>query len=99
MQSSFETFQADLLAQGFDEVLTREWAPLQVVGDHAHPFAAKAVVVQGEMWLKVGDAVRHIGVGGGFELEANIVHSERYGAEGAKFWVGRRNLAKPAAPG
>lgn len=95
MLPSFESFQADLLSQGFDEVLPREWAPLQVVADHLHPFAANAVVVQGEMWLTVGDATRHLRVGDTFELAPNVVHSERYGAEGAIYWVGRRRIAAP----
>ena len=93
MLPSFETYQTDLLAQGYDEVIRREWAPLQLVAEHTHPFAAKAVVVQGEMWLTVGATVRHIGIGGGFELEANVAHAERYGTEGATYWVARRNVA------
>ena len=98
MQPSFETYRCDLLAQGFDEVIQREWAPLQIVAEHAHPFAAKAVVVQGEMWLTVGGAHRHLSVGSGFELEPNVVHSERYGAEGATYWVGRRSAGLPVQP-
>lgn len=98
MQPSFETFQADMLSQGFDEVIKREWAPLQTVGEHTHPFAVKAQLVQGELWLKVGDTVQHIRPGGGFELDPNVVHSERYGAEGAIFWVGRRHVVTTTTP-
>ncbi len=87
---SFPEFEADLKAQGFDEVLERKWAPLATAETHSHPFTAKALVVQGEMWLTVGDDVQHIPAGGRFELGRDVPHSERYGAEGATYWVGRR---------
>ena len=47
---SFEQFKATQLAQGFDEVLERPWAPNTVVGTHSHPFSVSALVVQGELW-------------------------------------------------
>ena len=90
MDQRFHEFEADLRAQGYDEVLEREWAPLTVVATHVHPFAAKALVVRGEMWLTVGDSTQHLVPGGTFALDANVPHSERYGSEGATFWVGRR---------
>ena len=90
MDQSFQAFEAELRAQGFDEVLEREWAPLTVVDTHVHPFAAKARVVRGEMWLGVGDTTRHLRAGDGFELAQGEPHSERYGSAGATYWVGRR---------
>ncbi len=92
---AFQEFEAKARADGFDEVIARDWAPGQVVGDHSHPFAAKAVVVKGEMWLTVGGTTQHIASGGTFALEPDVVHSERYGGEGATYWVARRM----AAPG
>lgn len=91
VDAGFARFEADLLAQGFDTVLRRLWNPLTVVGTHSHPFDAKAQVVQGEMWLTVGDETRHLQAGDGFELAAGIPHSERYGGQGAVFWVGRKS--------
>ena len=91
----FADFEARAKADGFDEVMVRDWAPGQVVPPHQHPFEAKAVVVHGEMWLTVGEATQHIAAGGGFSLQANVLHSERYGSEGATYWVARRH-ANPA---
>ncbi len=91
----FQDFEAEARSDGFDEVMVRDWAPDQVVPPHAHPFAAKAIVVKGEMWLTVGDATQHIPAGGTFELQPHVLHSERYGAEGATYWVARRR-DKPA---
>ena len=89
----FQAFEAEALKQGFDEVLERRWAPSTVLKTHRHPFGAKAMVVQGEMWLTCGDATRHLHPGDTFELERDVPHDERYGPEGATFWVARRNAA------
>ena len=94
---SYQAFEAAALARGFDEVLERTWGPHAVLGAHAHPFDADALVVQGEMWLTVHDVVQHLRPSDTFNLNANIVHSERYGAEGATYWVARRNVSQIAA--
>lgn len=85
-----EAFRAEARALGYTEVLLREWAPGTVVDEHTHPFDAKAVVVGGELWLTVGEHTRHLGVGDRFELAAGVPHAERYGEQGARFWVARR---------
>jgi len=87
----FHAFQAQARGEGFDEVLSREWAPGVVLDTHTHPFAVKAVVVAGEMWLTVGDDTRHLQPGDRFELDREVPHAERYGAAGATYWVARRN--------
>lgn len=91
MATSFEDYQATMTSLGYDETVVREWQPLQQVGDHSHPFDVKAMVVQGEMFLTCGDATRHLLAGDSFDLVRDEPHSERYGAEGATFWVGRRH--------
>lgn len=88
---SFEAFQAEARAQGFDEVVERVWAPSTIVDTHTHPFSVQALVVQGEMWLTVDGHTRHLRPGDEFTLGHAIPHAERYGAEGATYWVARRN--------
>ena len=90
-QFTFETFAAAAKARGFDEVLERTWQPALVLDTHTHPFAVKALVVQGEMWLVVGDDEQHLLPGDTFVLDRDVPHIERYGAEGATYWVARRN--------
>jgi quercetin dioxygenase-like cupin family protein len=90
---TFEAFEAQARAQGFDEVVERQWAPSLVLDAHKHPFAVRALVVQGEMWLTVGDDVRHLRPGDEFALDREVPHAERYGAEGATYWAARRNKA------
>jgi quercetin dioxygenase-like cupin family protein len=90
MTITFERFETDARARGFDEVVVREWQPNQVVDEHRHPFAADALVVRGEIWLTDAEGTRHLYPGDTFELAANVPHSERYGAQGATYWVARR---------
>lgn len=91
MPQTFETFRSVALAEGFDEVLERVWAPGTVVAEHTHPFAVKAKLVQGEMWLTVGGQTQHLHPGDLFELAHGEPHTERYGSEGATYWVARLN--------
>lgn len=90
-QATFESFKHDAQAQGFDEVVERSWPPSTVLVTHTHPFAVKAVVIQGEMWLTVGDDVRHLRPGDTFAIDREVPHAERYGEQGATYWVARRH--------
>ena len=56
-----------------------------------HDFDVDAVVVGGEMWLGCQGRTEHLRTGDRFTLARNVPHDERYGAEGAVYWVARRN--------
>jgi quercetin dioxygenase-like cupin family protein len=88
---TFEAFGASARSQGFDEVVERQWKPDTEVGTHTHGFAVKALVVQGEMWLSVGDDTQHLVPGDTFRLGREVAHAERYGAQGATYWAARKN--------
>lgn len=87
---TFEAFRAEALMRGCDEVLERHWAPHTELPEHTHPFEACALVVRGEMWLACESGERHLLAGDSFQLAAGVLHTERYGPEGATYWVGRR---------
>ncbi|HLO62281.1 MAG TPA: AraC family transcriptional regulator [Azonexus sp.] len=87
----FQIFERQALAEGYDEVLERTWPPDAIVESHTHPFAVKARVVRGEMWLTVGPDTRHLQAGDEFTLVRDEPHAERYGPVGASYWVARRN--------
>ena len=89
--TSREEFTTQALAEGFDELLEREWPALTVLETHTHPFALKALIVRGEMWLTVDKETRHLVVGDAFRLERDVPHAERYAQDGAVYWVARRN--------
>jgi hypothetical protein len=91
LEQSFPEFAASHGRQGFDDVLERRWPPLTVLDLHVHEFDVKAVVVEGEMWLTVGPDTYHLRAGSTFELRAQVPHAERYGDEGATYWVARRS--------
>jgi hypothetical protein len=93
-QATFEAFEANARAEGFDEVVERRWAARTVLERHTHAFALKARVVQGEMWLIVGDDVRHLFPGDTFVLDHEVAHAERYGDVGATYWVARRTRVR-----
>lgn len=84
-------FESAALADGFDDVLAREWPPGTVLGIHTHPFALRAIVTAGEMWLTVGRETRYLRPGDEFALDAEVPHAERYGEDGAAYWVARRH--------
>jgi len=88
--TAFDTFRRTALDNGFTEALERPWPPGTVLDEHAHPFEASALVVEGEMWLTVDGATRHLQPGDRFEIAAGVPHSERYGDQGAVYWVARR---------
>ena len=89
LPATFELFETEAIAAGCGEALVREWQPNAVLATHTHPFDAEAIVVRGEMWLTTGDRTWHLTPGSTFRLSAGTPHSERYGLEGATFWVGR----------
>lgn len=87
----FAQYQSARLADGFDEVAERRWEPDTTVPTHTHPFSVEALVVQGEMWLTVGEQTQHLRAGDRFALAREVPHAERYGAEGATYWAARRH--------
>lgn len=87
--SSFEAFATEQRAIGCDEVLERKWKPNSTLETHTHPFSVRALVVQGEMWLTVGEKVQHLRAGDRFALDSDVPHAERYGADGSTFRVAR----------
>lgn len=89
--TDFQRYAARALRDGYDEVLSRSWPPDSQIAEHTHPFAVRALIVAGEMWLTVGGETRHLRAGDEFTLAAGEVHAERYGWSGASYWVARRH--------
>jgi hypothetical protein len=93
---TFEDFQQQALAEGFDEVLERHWEPHVVLDVHTHPFAVKARLTAGQMWLSCtapdgSHQKRYLTPGDEFALSRDEPHAEQYGPEGATYWVARKN--------
>jgi quercetin dioxygenase-like cupin family protein len=92
--ASLEDFRVRADQSGADEVVERRWAAGQIVDTHTHSFDADALVTEGEMWLTVGGETRHLHAGYTFFLPSGTPHSEKYGPQGAAYWVARRNKAR-----
>jgi len=88
---TFAEFEARSRAAGFDEVLERHWAAGTVITTHTHAFDVDALVTQGEMWLSCSGRTQHLKAGDRFALARGVPHCERYGEQGATYWVARRN--------
>jgi hypothetical protein len=87
----FDTFSSAAKASGFDEVLERSWEAHTWLDTHTHPFDVQALVTKGEFWLTVEGQTRHLRPGDAFELARHVAHAERYGPQGATYWVARKN--------
>jgi len=88
---SFSEFEAASRREGYDEIVPRDWPAGAVLETHEHPFAVKAIVVAGEMWLTHDGRTQHLRPGDRFELDEGVPHAERYGAAGATYWAARRH--------
>jgi quercetin dioxygenase-like cupin family protein len=73
-----------------DDFVVRDWPPRHVIPEHTHPFALRALVTQGQMWLTVDGIERALLPGDTFELSHGKPHAERYGPQGATYLVARR---------
>jgi hypothetical protein len=90
-EAGFVRFDEQAKQLGFDEVLVRRWDPDVFLDTHSHSFAVQVVVVEGKMWLGLNGSDCELGPGSKFALAAQTPHAERYGPDGAVFWVARLN--------
>jgi quercetin dioxygenase-like cupin family protein len=88
---TLESFTAQSLDEGFDEIIVREWKADLKLDTHTHPFDVSAYVARGEYWLTMGVEVKHLQAGDFFRLARDVPHAEHYGSEGATVWVARAN--------
>jgi mannose-6-phosphate isomerase-like protein (cupin superfamily) len=96
LPTTLSAFEAESRLRGYDQVLERIWQPDLVLETHTHDFAVWAIVQQGEVGLTVDGHTRLLRAGDSFTLEPKVPHGERYGPQGAVFWVARRHV-EPAA--
>ena len=88
---TFSEFEQAARREGYDEIVPRDWPAGAVLETHDHPFAVKAIVVAGEMWLTHGGKTQNLKAGDRFELDEGVPHAERYGTAGVTYWAARRH--------
>jgi hypothetical protein len=65
-------------------------APHGSLGDHTHPFAVKALVIEGSIDLVVHGKVKTYEPGDVFQLGYEEVHAESYGPYGVTYLASRK---------
>ena len=87
-----EEFAQTLAREGFEPPVTVKRDAGGMLGDHTHPFEAKALILSGEIRIVTAQAQRVYSVGEVFHLQAHELHSEFYGPAGVRYWVGRKPM-------
>lgn len=85
-----EEFLGILKDAGFTEVVTVKRDPGGTLERHEHAFEAKALILEGELRIKVQEIETLYQVGDVFHLAAHLPHSEQYGPDGVTYLVGRK---------
>lgn len=88
---TFEQFKLAKTAEGFDEVLAREWEANHETPVHEHPFEAFGYIVRGEFWLTLDGKTTHLQQGDTFKVARHMPHQEKYGPHGTSLWIARMN--------
>ncbi|MGI4857487.1 MAG: cupin domain-containing protein [Janthinobacterium lividum] len=87
----YSQFTETLAREGFNEVVLVERQADGHLDSHAHPFEAKALVLEGDVRIREADNTeRTYKTGEIFHLPANRAHEEWYGANGVRYLVGRK---------
>ncbi|HEY5663380.1 MAG TPA: cupin domain-containing protein [Ilumatobacter sp.] len=86
-------FTDQLRHDGYDDVSVAGFAPGHALDEHAHPYALRGLVTDGEFVIAVGGDEQSYRVGDVFELDRDRPHTERVGPDGVTFVIGRRHPA------
>ena len=73
-----------------DPVEVRQ-APNGSLGEHSHPFAVKALVIDGSINITIQDNRKTYSIGDVFQLGFEEPHSESYGATGVVYLASRNH--------
>jgi len=85
-----EEFSRQLRLAGFGEIVVVEREPNGRLGEHSHPFESQALILAGEISLRVAGQERRYQVGEVFHLDNGQRHEEWYGPAGVRYLVGRK---------
>jgi quercetin dioxygenase-like cupin family protein len=85
-----EMFSRDLARAGFNAPIIVERGPNESLDEHAHPFEARALILEGEITLSLEGRETVYRVGDVFHLPSGARHIERYGPSGVRYLVGRK---------
>ena len=90
---NIQEFEAQLKADNFEEIVTLEKPIGYAMGEHTHPFEARALITKGDITLTVNGVSTTYGVGDIFRLPAQTLHHENAVPHGVTYLVGRKQQA------
>ncbi len=82
-------FEDALKRDGFNDISTIGFPAGHDLPDHAHPYALRALVLEGELRITVEGKEAAYRPGEVFALESGVHHTERSPA-GVRFLIGRK---------
>ena len=80
-----------LQQEGYSEPIEVRQAPNGFLNDHTHPFAVKALVIDGSIDILIQGNRRTYSVGDVFQLGFEELHSETYGPNGVIYLASRNH--------
>ncbi|WP_347557768.1 cupin [Robbsia sp. KACC 23696] len=85
-----DAFLALLAQDGFAQTVVVERESNGTLDWHAHPFEAKALVLEGALTIETDSDSRTYAVGDIFHLAKDVRHREWFSAAGVRYLVGRK---------
>jgi quercetin dioxygenase-like cupin family protein len=85
-----DEFSRQLGQAGFGEIVVVEREPHGRLEQHSHPFESQALILAGEISLRVAGRESCYRVGEVFHLDNGQLHEEWYGPTGVRYLVGRK---------
>jgi quercetin dioxygenase-like cupin family protein len=83
-------FEAQLKADGYQEIELQTLAPRPGKGKHRHLFAIRGLILSGEFLVTQNGDPKTYGPGQIFAVDDGELHDESVGPEGASILVGRK---------
>jgi len=84
------SFEAELRREGFLDVAVKSLEAGAVIESHAHAFDVRALVLEGDITLRVDGGSTRYGPGEVFVMARGREHVEQVGSAGVRYMVGRR---------
>ena len=86
-----DQFLQNLRQAGFPEPVEVQQPPHGYLEEHIHPFAVRALILEGEIEIDLAGEVTRYTVGVVFQLDFEQMHAESYGPQGVRYLASRKN--------
>ena len=80
----------------YPEPVEVQQPPNGQLGNHTHPFAVQALVLDGYIEIEIAGELKTYAAGNVFRLAYEELHAESYGPQGVKYLASRKNEIKGA---